>query len=605
MSVPTQQLRDADFKDAAPLKTVEHIRKILQENGIEVREQWFESGVPYCYSIRVSVKGTTFGVNGKGLTPEFTLASGYGELMERLQLGYLGSDEVQKDGSFSVNSTQEEAVSVRTLLERNRKWYTAMGEGLRLYTGKELTPEQILTQYADGAGNVAATPYYCVTTGTKEYLPTALRKAVYTANGCAAGNTMEEAIVQAMSEIVERKHQIRLISENITPPDVPEAVLQRCQAAYSIISYVRSKGFRVIIKDCSLGMRFPVVCACFIQESTGRYHTHFGAYPVFEIALERALTESFQGRNLENIRTYGDFCYDKVEVFTLKNLMNELTKGSSAKMPGFFAGEPSYAYNEAMGFTGENNQALLRQCTAFFAEQGWDILVRDCSCLGFPTYQVLIPGYSEVFSHRLSAQHNDRRYGAYAVKALRDPVAATQEDKLGLLMHLAQTARMSGNISGVHGFLAGARLSAELEPEQEARLMAAALGYVYYELGKYKEVPKYIDRLLGGSGEEYLLCVKRYLALRSSGTESGEIRQVLSVFHRPETVAALYACLEEKRNPLADYVLRCDRQCKPDCRLHPYCRKKNVSAIAKLINEKTAGLCFDTFAESLRRATAN
>ena len=82
-----ETLRDADFKDEKPVATVCRIKQILQALGIETREQWFDSSVPYCYSLRVSVVGTTFGVNGKGLTREFALASGYGELMERLQLG--------------------------------------------------------------------------------------------------------------------------------------------------------------------------------------------------------------------------------------------------------------------------------------------------------------------------------------------------------------------------------------------------------------------------------------------------------------------------------------------------------------------------------------
>ena len=80
-------LLDADFKDESPLKTVAHIKQILKDNGIETMETWVETSVPYCYVISIRVVGTTFVVNGKGLTKEFTLASGYGELMERLLKG--------------------------------------------------------------------------------------------------------------------------------------------------------------------------------------------------------------------------------------------------------------------------------------------------------------------------------------------------------------------------------------------------------------------------------------------------------------------------------------------------------------------------------------
>ena len=78
---------DTMYKDDSPINTVNRIKNILNDYGIKTIERWNDSGVPYCYSLRVSVFGTVFGVNGKGVTKEFALASGYGELMERLQLG--------------------------------------------------------------------------------------------------------------------------------------------------------------------------------------------------------------------------------------------------------------------------------------------------------------------------------------------------------------------------------------------------------------------------------------------------------------------------------------------------------------------------------------
>lgn len=596
-------LRDGAFKDATPEETVERIRGILAEHGIETEERWGTSGVSFCHYVRVQVAGTTFGTNGKGLTRAFARASGYGELMERLQLGFLGNGAVQKDGDFSVNDIQQETVPAQTLLEENRHWYERYAGRLLEFTGKQMTPEQILMQYADAGGNVAATPYHNLVTGTAACIPAALRRSVYTTNGCAAGNTMEEAIVQGISEIVERNHQWRILSGQMALPDVPEETLRKYPAAYEIITQVRSRGIRVIIKDGSLGTKYPVVCACFVDERTGKYHVHFGAYPVFEIALERALTESFQGRSIENVAAFEDFVYRRDGIYSLSNISKELNKGASEKWPGFFVAKPEYEFRQIPGFRGENNRELLKECVDYFAEMGYDVLVRDCSCLGFPTCQILIPGYSEVCIHRLSKQSDDHRYAASAMKALRNPAGAALEDQLGLLMHIDQMKKLARNVSNVHGFLAGAKLSAELSREEEQRMMSASLGYVYYNIGKIPETIKCVSALLLGAHPEdaaRLLCLKRYLSMVQNRYEPGQIQDVLTFFHRPEIVEELYAALERGGNPLERYVLRCDGICREDCPIRMGCRQKRVEELTGLIGKRTLEMSPEASAQEFR-----
>ena len=586
MEQGTLRIRDGAFKDAAPQKTVERIKKILAGVGIETEERWNESGVPYCYSMRVDVSGTIFGANGKGITREFALASAYGELMERLQLGFIFREDQQKDSNVTVDCVLSERIPAKDLLERNRNWYTLLVRELRHYTGAELTEEALLEQCADSDGYVSATPYYSVFSRTREYLPTELRKTVYVSNGCAAGNTMEEALVQAISEIVERRYKLRILSENIALPEIPEEVLQACPIAWDIIGFLRENGFRVVVKDGSLGTKFPVVCVCLIDRNTGRYHTHFGAAPNFEIALERTLTESFQGRTLKGIAKYEDFDQTEAGAFALKTYMHELVKGTSEKRAEFFLNTARNEFNREVGFAGKNNRELLRECIEFFAGQGYDVLVRDCSCLGFPTCQVVIPGYSEVFVHRLSRGHDDMRYRAFAPKVLADPTAATVPDRMGFLMHLA-------HVSGPVSFLNMANIAARTSLSEESYLLSAALAHVNYALGRYAETVKYVNKMLAENVEtdkEYLVCLKRYLSLTKQKYDGGAIREILACFHRPETIRQLYACLEERKNPLDAFVLRCDLQCRPDCLLYASCRKKRTDQIVQLINTKMGEL---------------
>lgn len=584
---------DGKFKDNSPLATVAKIKNILKDNGIETVEVWHETSVPYCYAMSVKVPGTIFSVNGKGLTHDFALASGYGELMERLQMGFINGPNVQKDGDFAFDGTKYELLPAKDLLQRNRNWYQLLSDSLKRFTGVAMTPEEIISQYADKDGMLSATPYWNITTDTKEYLPTDMRKRVYATNGCAAGNSPEEAIVQALSEIVERNHQTRIIDECLALPNIPDEVLQKYEVAWNIIKFVRENGYKVILKDASLGTGFPVVCACIIDRQTGRYHTHFGAYPIFEIALERSLTESFQGRNIRNITTLEDFLVKKQGEYSLASITNEMTMGTWIKTPEFFVGTSHRPFDENVGMTGGNNKELLRQCKEYFTKLGYDILVRDRSCLGFPAYQVIVPGYSEMLIHRLSQKMDDHRYAPYAMRTLRDPATASMQDMLGLMMHLEQMNKFTSNIRGVHGFLRGAKLSAELTHDEENYYLSAALGYVYWTLGRRNDVIACVEGLIphaSGEALEYLICLKRYLSLLRSGHSPEDSRCVIEFFHREETAGKLLSCLEKKKNPLEEFILRCDLKCDKACKMYGKCFEKRAKEITAILDEKNQSL---------------
>ena len=531
--------RDSDFKDESPSKTVENIKSILASVDIETEESWFETNVPYCYALRVTVKGTTFGVNGKGLTKAFALASGYGELMERLQLGYIGSRNVQKDGHYSVNDGQTVIVGSTALLQNTPDLYARLSAQLQNYTGISMSPNEILKQYCDEHGNVATTPFFSLCTDKQVLFPNNLRKAVYTTNGCAAGNTTEEALVQAISEIVERHHHMKIVEGEITLPDIPDNILQKYAVAYDIIMYLRSQGYRVLVKDASLGTKFPVVCVCYIEENSGKYHTHFGAYPIFEIALERALTETFQGRDINTFASFDNFFFRKDDKYNIASVTNELTKGTWERTTSFFVGNPKYPFNEYVGFSGKDNKEILSECIEMFTAAGYDILVRDGSCLGFPTYQVIIPGYSELFIYRLNKKLNDTIYSSYAVKSLRNPPSAKIEDMLGFAMHMNHMSQLPANIVNAHGFLANARLSAQMDSKEERCLMAASMAYIWYALNRNKDVLKCIENMFPTKDQastEYLICLKRYLTLKSNQYTEEHIHEILKVFHKPETM---------------------------------------------------------------------
>lgn len=582
------------YKDETPTNTIKRIKAILQKYNVNVTESWWETGAPHCYIVVITVDGTSFRTTGKGLTKELALASGYGELMERFQLGYIGRKDVQKDGVFSSNDIQSEVIDANVLLERNSTWYELLSNRLQTYVGKKYSPDEIVMQYADKDGKVLCTPYYCVTTDSKEYLPVALRKAAYTANGCASGNTFEEAIVHAISEIVERYSLFKISLDNITPPDIPECVLQQFSYAYSIITHMREQGYTVVVKDCSLGKRYPVVCVCYINQADGRYHTHYGADPILEIAIERALIEPFQGRSVDNLARLEDFAKRTEERINVSNLEKEVVWGTAEKPYFLFTGTPNYVYNENVGFPGKSNRELLNECVTYFKDMGYDIIIRDSSCLSFPTVQVIIPGYSEVACHRVSPTYEDNKAGIIVSKALKDLSKASVEELLLTLTYITKKKDAFSKLAGLH---------LKIEKKQETCLMWYALAYINYSFMRYSETIKYINLLLNSEVEEnnnYLLCLKRYLSLLEQTVSLEEIKSTLKYFHHSEVVEKLFTYIEQDTNPLNDFIVHCDMNCNENCYLHQYCCKEYVSNLIKLINEKTLKLDFVEFSNKIR-----
>lgn len=593
-----ETLRDAQFKDARPVATVEKILKILADNGIRTEETWFESNVPYCHALAIRIPGTGFCVNGKGLTPQFARASGYGELMERLQLGFTGAPGMQKDGSYSFDETKYTPIDCTDLVTQSPERYQKLADRVKDFQKVELTLAQMLSQFGNAEGRIPCIPCYNLTAGKADWFPNDIRLRVYGSNGCAAGNSEEEAIVQALSEVVERHHQNQILLKDLTPPDVPEDLLRQCATAYDIITYVRSQGFHVVIKDCSLGMKFPVVCACFIHRATGKYHTHFGAYPIFEIALERALTETFQGRSIGNIARFEDLTYNPADSASLTNLVNEFTYGTWTKSPGFFSGSASLPFNANMGFTGSGNKALLQECVEYFTNLGHEILVCNHATLGFPTCHVLVPGYSEIFIHRLNAKTNDQRYYRHSINALRCPSEASIQDKLGLLMHLEQMDKIANRVRHMHGFLNGARLSADLSEQEESALLNGTLAYIYYDLGRYADVVRCLNALIPVSHGELagrLIALKRYLTLKLQKKDDALIEQTLALFHGPEMIENF----RSGTNPLDACTLHCRLDCREDCRLHGVCHYRRVTELDELISQRVRTLDHQSFIHRL------
>ncbi|MEG6505547.1 YcaO-like family protein [Nitratidesulfovibrio sp. 1201_IL3209] len=438
------------LKECDPYDTVLRIRRILEELKIFTTESWIDSAVSSLFSVRVVLSGTQVGTNGKGVTRVLALASAYGEFMERLSNGMLLSKfgiDLCPHYSYGVTLQFEQVAQGGRLIDAV---LFAMQEGVReefsivldRASDLDVHPEERvrrLSAWGIRPGqDLFCLPYTGLLSGRKEMVPMPLVQH-YGSNGMAAGNTRQEAVVQAISEIFERWSLYYIFTRRLTPPVVERDVIQaHFPAIDAIMSEIESFGhFHVEVRDCSLGRGLPAYCACLCDRRSHRYAISFGASPNISTCLERLFTELVQGRRLHETAWSKIGAPLLIEPFELRRLFRNSTGNYP---PEFWLGEPSWEVDEALlNRSCETNQDALNWFSSLCAEAGTDIFARDCSVFGFPSVHVVIPGFSEVmgcsplYLHYLSAL---RRTGD-----VLDGMAGASREQIAFLLEFLDFCR--------------------------------------------------------------------------------------------------------------------------------------------------------------------
>lgn len=395
------------YKACPPAETADRIKKILKKNGIETQEQWIDSGVAGICSVRITIKGTPIGQNGKGTDREYAAASGYAEFMERLQTGYLLPECVSEPCDREWMETEKIPAAGGDLLKG-----TDLSEWL--FDARE--------------GKLAVIPFENLKTGSRAYIPESILRAYYFTNGSCAGNSRKEALVQGLSEIAERYAAARIMTGRLTPPLIPDDRFAGIPVLKKAIDTVRKMpGYDLRIMDASLGMGLPVAAAVLTDQKQAKTVLRFGAHPRFEIALERCLTEILQGRHIDRLETAPVYDYAKDEAATDTLNRFNFMKAAFGQFPvQLYGNHPDW--NDMPRFcASEDIAGQLEYMQDLYERLGWEVYIRDCSFLGFPTYQLLVPGVSMVFD--FGGQRPEEKKRLYEFRAmLKDPEGWTYEN---------------------------------------------------------------------------------------------------------------------------------------------------------------------------------
>lgn len=390
-------------KDRTPEDTVDMILSILESAEIDTMVEWSPNEYEGAYSNRVSVPGVLLGTNGKGTTREYALASGYAEFMERLQNNILSIFNRIKYASYEscgfYDQPDERLAPAAQIVERHQDGLDATFSALDYRDDKsrrEALEKLSYARYGRNDGMLPEVPYVDITAGEIVWVPSALSRQAYASNGMASGNTIEECLVQGLSEIFERHVNHCVLKGEITPPPIPREHLAQWNVSDIIARIEESGRYRVHVYDGSMGRGYPVVMSMIVDRVDATCGIKFGSHPSLPVAVERTLTEAFQGRNIEKFTHINEFSNDDVAVQDLWNVRSVMRDGSGLYPVDAFHGQPSWEFVPWNATESASNEEMLKGMLEILRREGRRLIVRDVSHLGFPSCHIIVPGLSEL-----------------------------------------------------------------------------------------------------------------------------------------------------------------------------------------------------------------
>ena len=390
-------------KDLPLEQTIANMSAVLAGLGIKIEIASWRNIIPNVWSLHIrDAHSPMCFTNGKGATKESALASALGEYIERLNNNHF----------YAGAYWGEDLAHAEFVHYPNEKWFKP-GK-------KDALPKEILDPYClsiynpDGelkgshlidtnSGNVArgicSLPFVRQSDQQVVYFPTNLVENLFVSNGMSAGNTLAEAQVQCLSEIFERAVKKEILEGEICLPDVPPEVLAKYPGILAGIQGLEAQGFPVLVKDASLGGKYPVMCVTLMNPRTGGVFASFGAHPSLEVALERSLTELLQGRSFEGLNDLPPPTFESNAVTEPYNFVEHFIDSSGIVSWRFFSAKPDYEFVE-WNFAGQGPTANADEAASLFGilqSMGKEVYTTVHDQLGAMACRILVPGYSEIY----------------------------------------------------------------------------------------------------------------------------------------------------------------------------------------------------------------
>ena len=385
-------------KDASLEYSITSMQAKLAARGFDIEECSWLNPVDSVWSVHVRNRAChLMFTNGKGATKLAAQASALGEYFERLSCNYFWNHYYLGDKIANREFTHYP----------REKWFAAVDaawpaeiltpELQAFYNPESDIPAEALIDMNSGnfERGICAIPYVRQRDSAEVLFPVNIISNLYVSNGMSAGNTKVEARAQALSEILERHVKFKVIAEGLCLPDVPDEVIARYPGIAAGIAGLRAAGFGILVKDASLGGKYPVMCVTMLNPHDQGVFASFGAHPRFEIALERSLTELLQGRALAALDGFPPPGFDLDEIASAPNIEIHFVDSSGIIGWQFLSENADFEFND-WNFTSTTADDYAWLCERIHGD-GHDIYVADFEHLGVYACRILVPGMSEIY----------------------------------------------------------------------------------------------------------------------------------------------------------------------------------------------------------------
>lgn len=386
------------YKDLEPEQTVQKIKSIFNDLNVEVDENWFESS-DNLYSLQLNVSNTALCSNGKGVSEELARASAYAELMERIQNGII----FRLLDNYNHILEKVNKINTKSSIPELKKIMSHINNYLHLYDDvDEENKKEILNLFEILIKNSRFEELiiYKNINGEKICLPSLFRDIYYGSNGLAAGNTRYEALTQALCEVMERYTVKKvLLGELKKHSNITSYVKETIKVFNRQIEEIEKTGLVIKFLDISMETNLPVVMSVLIDPKNRKYFINCASHSSLILAIERTITETFQGRTLKEISDYMTpitaSCENKIQ----DNINSIFLNGEGIYPIDIFNFQdmdtyPGSVWEEFEPIT--SNKQISKIIIDKLQKQGFSVYIADFSHCGFPTYQVIIPGMSEI-----------------------------------------------------------------------------------------------------------------------------------------------------------------------------------------------------------------
>lgn len=405
------------YKDRNPIETIQIIKNFFQTKNYKIKVKEFSHtkyNVYWCGIYLYLNDIVILKSAGKGTSPLYSLASGYAEMYERFcnQVQYYINPFIFQNNFELYN--YDDFINIEELLKdkTTQDFYSA-------YFNNNLKNFNDFLNMMINYNNKIPGQYYInlISNEKKLFNPTLINRFVST-TGLAAGNTLEEALIQGMSEWFERYITYLVITN---PASNYYSINKKLLPRYlqNIINNIEKNNQKIYIIDYSYTFNLPVCGILLIDLNNYKYQYTFGSAPSANIAIERCLTELFQGIN-NNWQEWNTI----QQPFKSLNLKNEQTiqkmlKGTVSRnsCPFEFTNfieKNTYNYNIFLKDINISNINLLQHYKNIISQQQIELYYKDISiCDKIFTIRVYCNNINIYSNNFLNADYDEAKNRQY------------------------------------------------------------------------------------------------------------------------------------------------------------------------------------------------